>query len=211
MSKNLVVLSKDFGTEKVFSHMFDKITKHVGYYPFELSKDDVILFEGGTDINPSFYGEKRNSYTDYPDVKRDAFEKSVFEEAKQLGIPMIGICRGSQLLCALSGGKLAQHVDNHTKSHIVKDYLNREYLVTSTHHQMMLPAGTSHIMLASTKLATYHLGENDIPLDVKEDAEVVWFKDTKSLAIQFHPEFMHQEADAVKMVQEYVSTFIFEE
>ena len=63
-------------------------------------------------------------------------------------------------------------------------------------------------MLASCKRASIYLGENDVPLDVEEDAETVWFPDTRCLAIQSHPEWQDEKSMAVQAAREYVSDFI---
>lgn len=206
---NLVIVSKGFHTEKVFKGLFDKVTLIDTTVPFYLNKNDCVVFEGGTDISPTFYGEKPNSYVFDVDRGRDIFESNLFHQAKALGIPQIGICRGAQLLCALSGGKLVQHVTNHGVDHLVEDYKGRSYIVTSSHHQMMLPGNTNHKMLAKTKRAAVYIGEHDILLDVKEDAETVWFPNTKCLAIQSHPEWQEEGSMAVQAVREYVADFIF--
>jgi putative glutamine amidotransferase len=68
-----------------------------------------IVFSGGEDVNPEFYGKRE--YLDKPEMgkvnyERDAFEKKVFEKAQQLQLPILGICRGQQLINALMGGTL---------------------------------------------------------------------------------------------------------
>lgn len=186
----LVVLSHGFGTEHVFSNLFDEVVLHKKYTRLELEKDDVVVFEGGTDINPLLYDENPNSYTSPSDYARDAFEQEVFRQAVKKGIPMIGICRGAQLLCALSGGKLVQHVDGHGRDHIVEDRWSGEiYVVTSSHHQMMLPASAPCDLIAWTKHSTKYIGEYDKEVDVEYDAEIVYFPETQCLCIQGHPEW----------------------
>lgn len=208
---NLVVVSRGFHTERVFKGLFDKvvlISPTHNRSPVVLQDDDCVVFEGGTDISPRFYGEKPNSYVVDEDKGRDIFESNLFRQARDLGIPMIGICRGAQFLCALSGGKLVQHVTCHGVAHYVNDYKGRSYIVTSSHHQMMLPGDISHKMLAWTKRAGVYIGEDNKHLDVKEDAETVWFPETKCLAIQSHPEWQAEDSRAVQAAREYVSTFI---
>ena len=206
--KTLVVVSYGYGTENPFYDLFKRIKYTSKRDPAILTKGDVVLFEGGTDINPSLYGQEAGSYTGFSDEQRDEFEVSVFNEAKKLGIPMLGICRGAQFLCAMSGGKLAQHVNKHGRDHLVTDNVGDTYPVTSTHHQMMLPKGTNHELVAYAKEATIHLGEKDIPLDVETDAEVVYFKDTKALAIQGHPEYLHSHEQMVVKCREYGKDYL---
>ena len=206
--KTLVVVSYGYGTENPFYDLFKRIKYTSKRDPAILTKGDVVLFEGGTDINPSLYGQEAGSYTGFSDEQRDEFEVSVFNEAKKLDIPMLGICRGAQFLCAMSGGKLAQHVNKHGRDHLVTDNKGHEYKVTSTHHQMMLPKGTNHELVAYATEATVHLGEKDIPLAVEKDAEVVYFKDTNALAIQGHPEYLHSHEHMVIKCREYVKEYL---
>jgi len=68
-----------------------------------------IVIGGGTDLDPTLYagvddGKARR------DPRRDAFEKRMIEEALEEGIPLLGICRGAQLLNVVLGGNLHQDV-----------------------------------------------------------------------------------------------------
>jgi putative glutamine amidotransferase len=74
-----------------------------------------ILFTGGNpDIAPARYGAEVDPRSVAPDLPRDAFELDLFREAKSRDLPVLGICRGFQLLNVAMGGKLAQHVDGHS-------------------------------------------------------------------------------------------------
>src|SRR5258708_5997364 len=72
--------------------------------PDYIGKDDLILFAGGTDVNPKLYGEKQGTWTGRSDFQRDAFEQTVFEMYPDN--PKLGICRGSQFVNVMNGGKL---------------------------------------------------------------------------------------------------------
>jgi gamma-glutamyl-gamma-aminobutyrate hydrolase PuuD len=156
---------------------------------------DIICFTGGSDVNPALYGEK--NVASHFDPQRDIKEKAIFEEAKELGKPMIGICRGSQFLNVMNGGKLWQDVNNHAigrghslihvKTGDVKDGM------TSTHHQMMRPTDKAEI-IAVAGLSTKKIAENDMQIRTvpdTDDIEVVWYQDSLCLCFQPHPEFMH--------------------
>src|SRR5690349_7174976 len=74
---------------------------------------DGILFTGGGDIDPRYYGEPMaGSEAEYMDAARDVFELALAKEALQRDATVLGICRGFQLLNVALGGKLAQHVDH---------------------------------------------------------------------------------------------------
>lgn len=109
----------------------------------DITVADLVVFTGGEDINPELYHEAPIEGIRF-NKKRDDYEKSMFNQARNYGIPMVGICRGAQLLNVLCGGRLWQHVDNHTSSHYLTDVITNEVtLVTSTHHQQMRPAQTA--------------------------------------------------------------------
>ncbi|MDX9756442.1 MAG: gamma-glutamyl-gamma-aminobutyrate hydrolase family protein [Sulfurimonas sp.] len=207
-NKRLIVASRGFNTGEVFKTLFDEVINLPRYSKWDFKEGDVLILEGGTDINSYFYDEEPNSYVSYPDQARDAYEQMLFNQSKNKGIPVIGICRGAQLVCALSGGKLVQHISNHDVDHTVKDYKGRSFIVTSSHHQMMLPDGTKHKVLASCKRSSTYIGEYDKPMNVEEDVEIVWFEDTKSLAIQGHPEWAGMISPFVAHCQEYVRDYI---
>ncbi|WP_068467984.1 gamma-glutamyl-gamma-aminobutyrate hydrolase family protein [Candidatus Protochlamydia phocaeensis] len=72
---------------------------------------DAIMLPGGSDIEPEFYGQKKESKTRTDsDYRRSILEFGLIREAKEKGIPLMGICRGSQLGNIYYGGTLKQHV-----------------------------------------------------------------------------------------------------
>lgn len=154
---------------------------------------DLICFTGGSDINPAIYGEKPAG-CDQWNPKRDAFEIEVFK--KYAGkVPIVGICRGGQLVNCLNGGRLWQHVDNHGRSHYLHTVKGDKIFVTSTHHQMMVPAADHGVVLAWATLSTVKIGDNAAwsttqrkPED-EPDAEVIYYSRHKHLCFQPHPEY----------------------
>jgi gamma-glutamyl-gamma-aminobutyrate hydrolase PuuD len=179
-----------------------------------IGKDDVILFGGGADISPTLYGQKPNRYTGAGNVLsgRDKAEKILFEHAQKVGAKSLGICRGAQLVCALSGGSLIQHVTNHGNSagHDMKTNDGQIIHVCSVHHQMMNPFNTEHELIgwAKDNISTCYLVENDKQVEVKVEPEVVWFPKTQALGIQYHPEFMSVSDPAVLYSRELVRKYL---
>lgn len=68
---------------------------------------DALVLQGGGDIAPSWYGGA-NAPDARPDRQRDAFELALIDAALQSGKPLLGICRGCQLLNVAFGGSLYQ-------------------------------------------------------------------------------------------------------
>lgn len=75
-----------------------------------LSRLDGILLCGGRDVDPHRYGAEPLSTTDEPDLRRDQTEDAVLAEAIATGVPILGICRGAQILNVHLGGTLIQHL-----------------------------------------------------------------------------------------------------
>lgn len=160
-------------------------------------KAGMIQFTGGEDVSPCLYGEARHPYTG-DNLERDLYEAGYFAFAQRMGIPMSGICRGGQFLNVMSGGSMYQHVEGHAtgKNHELIDLNDgRAITVSSTHHQMMIPGANGDL------LATANLGgikeyvtedgitERKAQLLSEYDTEAVYYKGTKSLCFQPHPEF----------------------
>lgn len=158
----------------------------------DLEQADIVMFTGGADVSPEFYGEVQGQFT-MTNPMRDIREKKIFEESKDK--LCLGVCRGSQLITSLSGGSLIQHVTGHTGcTHYFTTNKDEQYKSPSTHHQMMYPFDTKHEMIAwsSVHKSTMYLDGMDNEIKLPEgflEPEIVWYPETNSLAIQSHPEF----------------------
>ena len=69
---------------------------------------DLLVLSGGADIDPARYGAKRSKACAEPDRVRDAFEFALVAAARRRRLPIVGICRGCQLLNVAFGGTLWQ-------------------------------------------------------------------------------------------------------
>ncbi|MCL6648946.1 MAG: gamma-glutamyl-gamma-aminobutyrate hydrolase family protein [Chloroflexi bacterium] len=74
---------------------------------------DGLLLSGGGDINPARYGQSPDPRTAHVDDRRDEFELALARAALHRDLPVLGICRGFQLLNVVAGGTLLQHVEGH--------------------------------------------------------------------------------------------------
>ena len=166
---------------------------------FELTENskeaDLIILTGGEDVDPSLYKEDVHPTTGY-NTARDIDEMAIWNDIKSNNpnVLTLGICRGSQLGCVMSGGKLVQHM-NHPYMHMVKTPEGKEYEVTSTHHQMQYPFNLNeedYKIMASCEI-TKHTYADGIPEGMKNppvDPEIVFYPKTKILAVQGHPEMV---------------------
>ncbi|MFE7776153.1 gamma-glutamyl-gamma-aminobutyrate hydrolase family protein [Streptomyces sp. NPDC057445] len=76
---------------------------------------DGLVVAGGPDVEPVRYGAEPHPRTGPPARERDAWELALIEAALESGTPLLGICRGMQLLNVALGGTLVQHLDGHVK------------------------------------------------------------------------------------------------
>lgn len=178
-----------------FKEIFDCSQRIVSYS--DLSLVDAVVIWGGSDISPAFYNETpiSNSGPKEPS-SRDIYEWEIIKTAHRLKLPMIGVCRGAQMMCAYAGGKLIQDVTGHSSGrHSITTFDEKELSVTSIHHQMMWPYDIEHELLAWTTehLSSSYLPPNDFSIVLKKkkrkEPEVVYFPSINAFAIQSHPEW----------------------
>lgn len=149
---------------------------------------DGLVIAGGPDVEPVRYGAEREERTGPPAPDRDAWELALIDAALATGVPLLGICRGMQLLNVALGGTLVQHIDGHAEvvgvfgGHAVKPVPGSLY------------AG---VVPEETFVPTYHhqavdrLGEGLVPSAYAADGtvEAVELPSTDwVLGVQWHPE-----------------------
>ena len=156
---------------------FDQLLKERGYTVYTTGTlgnhdPDVVCWMGGTDINPAIYNEEPHRFTQHPDNMRDKRELDLLQRYKDKR--KIGICRGAQLIAAVNGAKLQQHITGHTSGiHKVTDNKGNSHIVCSVHHQAVIPCEGINVIAVA---------QDNIP-------EVMYIPDDKALLFQGHPEF----------------------
>jgi putative glutamine amidotransferase len=130
-----------------------------------LSRLDGLLLTGGIDLHPSRYCEEVHPLTEEADLELDEFEITLATWALQQDVPVLGICRGMQLINIVLGGTLFQDLDDqypdsiahshrdwsraHLAHHIIVEPGSRmetilgarEVMVNSLHHQAIKEPG----------------------------------------------------------------------
>jgi putative glutamine amidotransferase len=112
--------------------------RDAGVEPVDLHERDVtvhmldgLVLTGGVDIDPARYGEEPHEKVRRTDPDRDVFEFGLLQAALAQDLPVLGICRGNQVMNVAFGGSLLQHIDSgqHTADYRTEGYPSRDHMV----------------------------------------------------------------------------------
>lgn len=155
---------------------------------------DAIVLSGGSDVDSRRYGQPPGPHTGPFDPQRDEFEFQLVEAALERGIPVLGICRGAQLINVALGGTLIQHLTvGNGESHA-------SYAYPRAHraHEVELLAGSVASGLYGSRVAvnSFHHqavdepGTQVVPTGWSADGVIEAFEvaDKPILGVQWHPE-----------------------
>jgi putative glutamine amidotransferase len=151
---------------------------------------DGLLLPGGWDVDPSFYGEKRDDKVQETDRELDETELSMFRQARERQIPVLGICRGQQVINVAMGGTLVQHLEGHEVRELGRSHLAHAIEVDPS-SELGRAAGEDKVRVNSLHhQAIKRLGEGLHQSARGEDGTVegVESDDGLIVAVQCHPE-----------------------
>ena len=164
------------------------------------SKLDGFVFAGGSDIAPAFYGEEDRG-TISPDLDRDSFELALCREALEKNRPLLGICRGCQLLNVALGGSLIQDLPDvkddwglHRRPDIVRGYVHDVKITVPT----LFPNNRGETMKVNSMhhQAVGRLAKQAEAAARTEDGiiEAIWAPAYKyAVGVQWHPECLAED------------------
>jgi putative glutamine amidotransferase len=156
----------------------------------ELPDLDGLLLPGGWDVDPSFYGERRGENLGDTDPELDATELSLFRQARERDLPVLGICRGQQVINVAMGGSLVQHLEGHEVRALGRSHLAHTIDVDPS-SELGRAAGEHRVRVNSLHhQAIKQLGEGLQQTARGEDGTVegVESDDGLIVAVQCHPE-----------------------
>ena len=172
---------------------------------------DGYLFTGGHDVDPRLYDQERLSLCGPSCKMRDRLETMIFEKAGQENKPVLGICRGLQLLNVLYGGTLYQDLpEEYPQKSEIDHHMTAPYDRT-VHGVTIEPESPLRQLLGKTKLQvnSYHhqgicaLGTGLKVMAVSDDGLVEGIYDPEKKfvwGVQWHPEFIYQKDEDARRI-----------
>jgi putative glutamine amidotransferase len=170
---------------------------------------DALLITGGSDIDPAIYGGEPHPAIERTDPKRDALELSLIKRAHEEQLPLMGICRGMQLINLYFGGTLHPHI--------------HDFELENTHSHTPLPRkevmleddSRLHALLGQHRLlvnALHHqavdcpgVGMRAVAFDRNKIVQAVEHTELPFVfGLQWHPEFMPYAWHSRKLFSAFV-------
>lgn len=203
---NITAIQAAGGLPMVLPIAKTNMTQLVNEY---VDRIDELFLIGGEDSDPQLYGEQPSTLLGEIDQQRDAFELAIYHRTRQQHKPILGICRGMQLINIAEGGTLYQdltlaklkttlkHNQQPTpvtaETHQIKikpnswlaPLLGAEHRVNSVHHQVV------HQLAPSLQVVA-HSADGVI--------EAIESRDHEVYGVQFHPEWLTQSDKAMQAV-----------
>ena len=172
----------------------------------DICRCDGFVLTGGVDIDPAFYN-RQSDYDNKPgsfEPERDKFEEKIFHYSQTFNLPLLGICRGLQLVNVLQGGTLFDDLSSLNEKHKKEDTTDKEHTIKINENSLLneivkVKAGevnSAHHQAIDT------LG-NELMINSQADdgtVEGIEWQDKAGkpfmLCVQWHPERMFQYQDS---------------
>lgn len=202
---------KDENNDRVFlNHAYLEAIRHFGGMPmvipaeageqeqaFLLSQCDGLVLTGGDDIDPTLYGEQILNDTVKPAPERDVREPRLLRMAEEKDLPILGICRGAQIMNVYFGGTLYQDIPAQLSTS-VKHSMEKPYHRTC--HDCLVTPGSPLAAWTGKEViqvnSHHHQAVKAVAPGLKAMGncsdgvvEAIWKPDAKFIcAVQWHPE-----------------------
>lgn len=173
-----------------------------------VSNLDGIIMTGGEDIDPAWYKESHRKELGEVDSIRDIYDLKLLKLAMDRNIPLLGICRGEQLINVAFGGTLYQDIPSQREQHL-KHY--QELPGSNPTHKVVVKSGSllANILEEDTLSVNsfHHQGIKDLapgftPVAYSTDGIIEGIEawpDRPVLAVQWHPESLTSAGDTTML------------
>ena len=171
-----------------------------------LERLDGLLLSGGDDVDAARYGQSAHPAAEVPNPQRDECELLLARESRRLDLPVLGICRGIQVMAVAAGGSLIQHLPD---SYGTVDHPSGDG-VFGSHPVQILPGSVLYdVYGARADVPTYHhqavleapgyeiaARADDGVIEAMVDPAARW-----RIGVQWHPE----EATDLRIFEAFVA------
>lgn len=138
------------------------------------NQSDGILVPGGSDISPKMYNENKHPETKIKEKERDEVEFYLIQKALKNKKPLLGICRGCQMIGIVSGGKLNQHIpDVSSLNHTVSEEKGYDELFTQEKHEVRIDRSSKVYKILQTEKIKLNTAHHQSLISVGKDFEIV--------------------------------------
>ena len=179
---------------------------------------DGLILQGGVDISPSFYGEEPLPVMSkhVTDPIRDRYELRLLKAFSTCKKPVLGICRGFQLMNVYAGGTLFQDLPSQRTSDIIH---NKTDLYDQLIHEVTITPGGELAKIypeSGTIVSIHHQGVKDLgknlQVEARSDDGLIEAFSSKSdgfyVGVQWHPEFHKEEDQTFLQAEPLVKLFL---
>ena len=167
---------------------------------------DGIIFTGGEDFAPAYFGEEEHEKLGEVNVTRDTYDLTLFKLATDRNIPTLGICRGLQLINVAMGGTLYQDLPAEKPSDI--NHRQEEAGTVATHGVSVVEGSMMHQILGEKEIQVNTFHHQAIEKLAPGLKVVGWANDSvpemieaypsrQIIGTQFHPEIFTANGDAL--------------
>lgn len=189
-------------------------TPHIEHSDYYIEFIDGLMLVGGEDVNPGLYGAEKSEKTGETFVRRDYFEREMIFKAVARKIPILGICRGHQLLNGVFGGSLYQDLSEREEKTL--NHMQTEARDFSNSHEIEIaPNSRLEKILKKDKIrvnSAHHqilnrIPEGLVPVAIAADGVVEALEGTDEgyiLSLQWHPEAMPNDESSIAIFTDFV-------
>lgn len=188
--------------------------KEIDNIPKVVALFDGIVIPGGADVDPAFYRSERSIYCGMSNLTNDRYELELIKEAYRQRKPILGICRGLQLINVAFGGTLYQDIPSEIETeaeHNVSPDDKEKYHTVKVEKNTRL-----HTLLNADLVKTnssHHQCVKQLAKDFKISArctdgivEGIEHKEANIVGVQWHPERMAEEKEQSSLFETFVQS-----
>ena len=167
--------------------------------PMQKSALDALIIGGGSDINPDVYGHNAHRRTVHIDHRRDKLELELLDKLFSKKVPILGICRGAQLINVYLNGELNQNIHELDLKHPHKKTpLPNKTIHIQPHTLLASILKTTHCLVNSIHDQAIEKPGSGLQVVAKDKNNVIQAVEhtdhTFLLGVQWHPEYMPQDS-----------------